>query len=100
MGNLSKYTKNGSNYIGEYCKDLLGDFFLFCDGHPEKVVAMVWIKDIESPMPPTAKQMDILLSRLDVIWKKYCKDAKLPDETKFLFVNRVKEKWMELGKIQ
>lgn len=100
MGNSRSYIKNGSNHIGEYCDKLIGDFFNFCDGNPQKITTMVWIKDILTPMPPSTKQMGILLSRLDVIWKQYCKQAKLPNETRFLFIKKVKEKWMELGMIQ
>lgn len=95
-----KYEKRGSNNISQYCNDLMNDFFKFCDGHPEYITTMVWIKDIEKPMPPSPKQMGTLLSRLDVIWKKYCDDAQLPRETKGLLISRVKEQWQERGKQQ
>lgn len=100
MGNSRTYTKTGSNNINEYCQDLMKDFFEFCEGRPEYINSMVWIKDIEKPMPPTPKQMGIMLGRLDVIWKTFCTDARFPRETRELFMKRVKERWMELGEKQ
>lgn len=100
MGANNKYSRHGSNHIREYCKHLVDDFFRFCDGHPEQVTTMVWMNDINKPMPPNKEQMGKMLKRLLVIWQKFCKDATLPRTIENLFLTMIKEEWNKKSKEQ
>jgi hypothetical protein len=100
MGSNNKYVKHGVNDIRKYCSQLVKDFFLFCDGRPKQIKTMVWMDDIKQPMPPKKEQMAKMLKRLQVIWKKFCRDAILPRTTENLFITMMKAEWNRKSKEQ
>lgn len=100
MGMNKRLSKYGDNNIVSFREFLEDDFFLFCDGHPDKMQTMVYMEDIKEPVPPSNKQMGVLLARLDIIWKDFCKRMQLHGKIEHTFISNVKERWHEKGEEQ
>lgn len=93
-----RLSKNVFNDIGNHCQVLVDDFFHFCDGEVDQITIITELRDISEPMPPQLEQIQKMLVRCDKAWKDYCKFMLLPSESKKLFINRVKIKWLALEK--
>ena len=100
MGTNKRLSKHGDNNLPQYRKTLIDDFFLFCDGHPEKMGTIVYKKDIESPMPPSSEQMGKMLNRLNIIWTNFCKALGVQNIIYGTFISEVKKQWLQKGEIQ
>lgn len=95
-----KLSKNIFNDIGNHCQLLVDDFFHFHDGELDKITIITELRDISEPMPPKLEQVRIMFARCNKAWKDYCKLMLLPGESQKLFINRVKKRWLALGKQQ
>lgn len=95
-----RLSKNVFNDIGKHCQFLVDDFFHFCEGELNQITIITELRDISEPTPPTLEQLQTMLARCDKAWKDYCKFMLLPGESKKLFINRVKTRWLALEKQQ
>lgn len=97
-----QYSKYGSNHLSEYCDEIVADFFRFCEGDFDNIKTMVYkddlVKNVAQRKPE--QRMGMFLSRLDTIWRKFCKDQRLPLEMNGLLMKRVKEEWQRRGEQQ
>lgn len=95
-----RISKNIFNRIGDHCQSLVDDFFYFCEGKIDRVKIITELRDISDPMPPQREQLRIMFARCDRAWKDYCRFMQLPGESQKLFIKRIKERWLALGKQQ
>lgn len=98
---VNKVTKKHViNNIGNYCQQLINDFFNFAEGNLAEIRVITEFRDISEPMPPKPEQLGKMLARLNRVWEDYCDTVRLPRESKTLFMNKVKKRWQLLEKTQ
>jgi len=91
-----KYKKIGvvSPTILDFRDGLVNDFFLFAEGRFGEIRIQNDLGGIDGSVPPDARQLGIMLSRCNRIWKNYCRFNGLPGESQRLVSDIIRRKWI------
>ena len=94
-----KYKRIGvvSQSVLTFRDTLVNEFFLFAEGKFDEIKIQNDLGGIDGKVPPDAKQLGIMLSRCNRIWKDYCRFNGLPGESQRLVNDLIRRKWIRVA---